>query len=738
MRKLQSLRIKIPFFVMILVTVMTIILVTLIIDIGARGIRNSSIFGFQSATKVYSRMINVWLNQAIVISDSVSSGFLDIRNHLAFNTEETRVVAENVMKNIVANNSEIDTLIIYDMQGKPILDTSNGIFLNSTYDIRARDSELWSKVMAGKTSMYYTAVVSPLDNEKFLIAIFSPVKNSIGNIIGAVCVMVDWHSFIDTELDLVKFGNTGHPFIVDRDRMVIADPVPSHIRNKVLQESDYIKYARENESGYFEFKSPFNGKDSIATFNREPISDWAIVMSVESGELFGNIYTMKKYAIIGTIAILILTSIFIFIYIGKITKILSALAKDLTKLSQGDLNWDVPLFLLSKKDEFGMIAKAINNFLWVLNEKVRIVYYSANTVKSSAEEVAQGNVDLSDRTESQASGLEETASSMEQIASTIKSSADHTVEGNNMMINSRNAIEEAGRIIEETTQNIEAVYESSSKISAITKIIESIAFQTNILALNAAVEAARAGEQGKGFAVVASEVRNLAQNTQASVKDITALVSDAEEKTATATETARESKEIFQNLKQQIEETAKIMQDLSSTAVEQQSGVDQVNIAIAQMDMATQQNAALVEESSAASETLFAQAKELLNAMEFFKLREDSDSENNIVVEKKVEEKKEDKNIDNEEEKLDNLEEDKEKEEEEKTFTPRPRPSTEIQSPIKSPLKTTVKTPIKSPVKSPLKKNYEETKPVPSVSKDSEFGSTFNKPKDDTDGFESF
>ena len=737
MRKLQSLRIKIPFFVMILVTVMTIILVTLIIDIGARGIRNSSIFGFQSATKVYSRMINVWLNQAIVISDSVSSGFLDIRNHLAFNTEETRIAAENVMKNIAANNSEIDTLIIYDMQGKPILDTSNGIFLNSTYDIRARDSELWSKVMAGKTSMYYTAVVSPLDNEKFLIAIFSPVKNSIGNIIGAVCVMVDWHSFIDTELDLVKFGNTGHPFIVDRDRMVIADPVPSHIRNKVLQESDYIKYARENESGYFEFKSPFNGKDSIATFNREPISDWAIVMSVESGELFGNIYTMKKYAIIGTIAILILTSIFIFIYIGKITKILSALAKDLTKLSQGDLNWDVPLFLLSKKDEFGMIAKAINNFLWVLNEKVRIVYYSANTVKSSAEEVAQGNVDLSDRTESQASGLEETASSMEQIASTIKSSADHTVEGNNMMINSRNAIEEAGRIIEETTQNIEAVYESSSKISAITKIIESIAFQTNILALNAAVEAARAGEQGKGFAVVASEVRNLAQNTQASVKDITALVSDAEEKTATATETARESKEIFQNLKQQIEETAKIMQDLSSTAVEQQSGVDQVNIAIAQMDMATQQNAALVEESSAASETLFAQAKELLNAMEFFKLREDSDSENNIVVEKKVEEKKEDKNIDNEnneEEKLDNLEEDKEKEEEEKTFTPRPRPSTEIQSPIKSPLKTTVKTPIKSP----LKKNYEETKPVPSVSKDSEFGSTFNKPKDDTDGFESF
>ena len=734
MRKLQSLRIKIPFFIMTLVTIMTIILVTLIIDIGARGIRNTAIFGFQSTTKAYSRMINVWLNQAIVISDSISSGFVEIRNHLAINNEDTRVMAENVIRNIVANNSVVYSLILFNTQGYPILDSANGVFLNSNYDIRNIDAELWTKVMSGQTTMYYTAVPYPLEDNKWLIPICSPVRNSLGNIIGAVGVLVDWHSFIDKELEQVKFGNTGHPFIVDKDRMVIADPVPSHIRSKVLQEADYIKYARENESGVIEFKSPFNGNDSIAIFDREPISDWAIVMSVESKELFGNIYSMVRYAIIGTIAILILASIFIFIYIGKITKLLSALAKDLTKLSQGDLNWEVPPFLLTKKDEFGMIARAINNFLWVLNEKVRIVYDSADMVKSSAEEVAQGNVDLSDRTESQASGLEETASSMEEIASTIKSSADHTVEGNNMMINSRNAIEEAGRIIEETTQNIEAVYESSSKISAITKIIESIAFQTNILALNAAVEAARAGEQGRGFAVVASEVRNLAQNTQASVKDITALVSDAEEKTATATETARESKEIFQNLKNQIEETAKIMQDLSSTAVEQQAGVDQVNIAIAQMDMATQQNAALVEESTAASETLFSQAKELLDAMQFFKLRDDEFSENNKVVEKKVEEKKEDKNID-EEKKLDGIEENKEKEkEEEKTFTPRPKPSTEIISPIKSPLKT----PVKSPIKSPLKKSYEETNPVPSVSKDSEFGSTFNNSKDNTEGFESF
>lgn len=380
----------------------------------------------------------------------------------------------------------------------------------------------------------------------------------------------------------------------------------------------------------------------------------------------------------------------------------------MTRLSEGDLDWYVPEPVLNRKDEFAIVAGSIASTLNTLNEKVKTVYCSADIVKASAQEVAQQNIELSNRTENQASGLEETASSMEEIASTIKTSAEHTVEGNNMMINSRNAIDEAGRIIEETTKNIEAVYESSSKISAITKIIESIAFQTNILALNAAVEAARAGEQGRGFAVVASEVRNLAQTTQASVKDITTLVSDSEEKIATATETARESTEIFKNLKEQIEETAKIMQDLSSTAMEQQAGVDQVNIAIAQMDTATQQNAALVEQVSASSETLFSQSKELLTAMAFFKLR---NADCKIPVKPNNQEKKEDTKT--------NTAAKKEEPKKEHTIYKKPE--------LKSPLKSSEHT----------KKPYEETRPS-SVSSDKEFGSTFNAPANDDDEFESF
>ncbi|WP_300367227.1 methyl-accepting chemotaxis protein [Brachyspira sp.] len=706
MRKLQSLKVKIPFFIMLLVTVMTIILVTIIVNIGSQGIRNSSIFGFESTTKVYSRMINVWINQNISFCESIASSFSELRNYVSLRTPENKAIAENILENVAKNSRNIEGMALLDSQGNVIADSMKGEIVKVARNFNG--TELWQKITSGNSSMHYTVDKSPADPNKWVVKIFSPLKDDRGSVIGSLSLMVDWHEFIDKELGLVKFGNTGHPFIVDKDRWVIADPIPSHIRNETLRNADYIKHAVEHDSGYYEFKSPFNSKDSISTFYKEPISGWSVVMSIESSELFSHIIAMKKYAIIGTIVILIIASIFITQYISRITTIIHKLSIDLTRLSTGDLTITAPPGFEKRKDEWGEIAIAIIEVTDKLNEKVKLVYDGAYTVKASANEVSQGNIDLSNRTENQASGLEETASSMEEIASTIKSSAEHTLEGNNMMISSRKAIEEAGRIIEESTQNIEAVYESSSKISAITKIIEDIAFQTNILALNAAVEAARAGEQGRGFAVVASEVRNLAQTTQTSVKDITTLVADSEEKIAAATETARESKEIFQNLRVQIEETAKIMQDLSSTAMEQQAGVDQVNIAITQMDMTTQQNAALVEEATAASEALFSQAEELLSAMEFFKLR-GSNYKKDIS---KVERKKDSPTTDSKA-----VQENK------------PTKSSKSDYLTKKP-----------ELKSPIKKHHEEKISVmpDKTVKDNEFGNTFDTSKDTSDGFESF
>ena len=189
-----------------------------------------------------------------------------------------------------------------------------------------------------------------------------------------------------------------------------------------------------------------------------------------------------------------------------------------------------------------------------------------------------------------------------------------------MMLESKESIEKAGNIVLETTNNIGEVNEASEKIKNITKIIEDIAFQTNILALNASVEAARAGDQGRGFAVVASEVRNLAQNTQSSIKDITELVNNTYESIVKATNSASESQNIFNELKEKIDETSKIMQEIRETAMEQQSGVDQVNIAIAKIDDATNQNAVLVEDSNRTSNEVLEKIKLLENTISFFKL----------------------------------------------------------------------------------------------------------------------
>ena len=291
-----------------------------------------------------------------------------------------------------------------------------------------------------------------------------------------------------------------------------------------------------------------------------------------------------------------------------------------SEISNGNLTVEIDESKLKGNNEFVLLLRSFHNMTMHLREIISKVLESSREISEAATEIAQGNTDLSTRTEMQASHLEETASSMEQIASTIKSSADNSVRGNRMMQDSEKSVQEAGDIIEATTNNIELVFEASNKITDIIKIIENIAFQTNILALNAAVEAARAGEQGKGFAVVASEVRNLAQTSQSSVKDITSLIADSNDKIRIATETARKSKEIFMDIEQKIEDTSKIMHDISAMAVEQQAGVDQVNIAVSQMDQSTQQNASLVEEATASSEALMGQAKELVELMHFFKV----------------------------------------------------------------------------------------------------------------------
>jgi methyl-accepting chemotaxis protein len=232
-------------------------------------------------------------------------------------------------------------------------------------------------------------------------------------------------------------------------------------------------------------------------------------------------------------------------------------------------------------------------------------------MSTASQEIATGNLDLSSRTEQQASSLEETASSMEELTSTVKQNADNARQANSLAASASEVAGKGGTVIAEVVNTMGAINESSRKIVEIISTIDGIAFQTNILALNAAVEAARAGEQGRGFAVVATEVRNLAHRSAAAAKEIKTLISDSVDKVASGSQLVDQAGATMSEVVDSVRRVSDIISEITAASREQSMGIDQINQAIMQMDSVTQQNAALVEESAAAAESLQGQAAQL-------------------------------------------------------------------------------------------------------------------------------
>lgn len=253
-----------------------------------------------------------------------------------------------------------------------------------------------------------------------------------------------------------------------------------------------------------------------------------------------------------------------------------------------------------------------------LTDIITRIREAASTVSTGASEIAQGNADLSKRTESQASSLEETASSMEEMTSAVKQTSENAVHANELADSAKQRAQSGGQVVSKAVVAMDEINQASKKIADIIGVIDEIAFQTNLLALNAAVEAARAGEQGRGFAVVAGEVRNLAQRSAGAAREIKDLIRDSVEKVDAGTSLVNESGKTLDEIIQAVERVSSMIQEISTAAREQSSGIEQVNTAVAQMDEMTQQNAALVEEATAAGEAMAEQSQSMMQMMEFF------------------------------------------------------------------------------------------------------------------------
>jgi len=289
------------------------------------------------------------------------------------------------------------------------------------------------------------------------------------------------------------------------------------------------------------------------------------------------------------------------------------------RVAGGDLSTRVTV---ESEDETGQLLAALRDMNESLVRIVGEVRAGTDTITDASSEIARGNMDLSARTEEQASSLQMTASSMEELTSTVKHNADSAAQANKLAATASEVAVRGGTVVSQVVETMGSINESAKKIVDIIGVIDGIAFQTNILALNAAVEAARAGEQGRGFAVVAAEVRNLAQRSAAAAKEIKALISDSVEKVGIGARLVDQAGTTMDEVVTSVRHVTDIISEIAAASNEQTAGIEQVNQAIIQMDNVTQQNAALVEQAAAAASAMQEQAGNLSAVVSVFKLRD--------------------------------------------------------------------------------------------------------------------
>ncbi|RTL39585.1 MAG: HAMP domain-containing protein [Burkholderiales bacterium] len=285
-------------------------------------------------------------------------------------------------------------------------------------------------------------------------------------------------------------------------------------------------------------------------------------------------------------------------------------------VAAGDLSSEV---VVDSQDETGQLMAALQNMNVSLQQMVAQIRQSADSISTASKEIASGNQDLSSRTEHQASALQETAASMQQMTSTVQQTADSSRQASQLAQAAVQVAEQGGTVVQRVVQTMGDISDSSRKVADIISVIDGIAFQTNILALNAAVEAARAGEQGRGFAVVAGEVRALAQRSATAAREIKGLIQSSVERVDSGSTLVAEAGTTMEQIVAQIRRMTDLMAEINASASEQSTGIAQVNQAVASIDQGTQQNAALVEQSAAAAESLQVQAAGLSQVVAQFR-----------------------------------------------------------------------------------------------------------------------
>jgi methyl-accepting chemotaxis protein len=477
----------------------------------------------------------------------------------------------------------------------------------------------WYQLAAKTGGPVVTAPYIGASNGKLLVT-FAEAVGGAGQVsaVAAADVLLDT---VVNNVMAIKPTSNSYAFLADSAGRVLAHP-NEKLRLKPLADLDpalSVQSLADNAGGQGHQDVRLEGHDKMLFSAKVAGTDWMLVVALDRADATAPLGAMLVTSAVTAALVTVLAALALGALVSRVLRRLSLVQRALGEIADGDGDLTRRLDA-GGSDELARIGAAFNRFVDKIEGMMIDIRDASHTIHSASRDIASGNMDLSRRTEAQASSLEQTAAAMEELTSSVRHNADNAMQADQL---SQSASEIAGRggaMVEQVVQTMSAINGSSQKIVDIISVIDGIAFQTNILALNAAVEAARAGEQGRGFAVVASEVRSLAQRSATAAKEIKVLISDSVEQVRGGEQSVADAGATIRSVVDSVRRVTDVVAEISAATREQSQGIKQTNDAVAHMDQATQRNAALVEEAAAGAQSLQEQASRLAGIVGQFRL----------------------------------------------------------------------------------------------------------------------